>query len=857
MGRAVTISKIYRTYLNLKQFKMIKKRTVKQILCKSAFVFAATFVLSLPTYARHENEVKVNTEANIKGRVVDSKTQHPLSHASVLVLGTVITTTTDADGYFMLRNLPVGKVIVEVRSAGYRAYKHEVTTQKNNTHELNVMLKPDEIALDEVVVSANRSQTLRRESPVVVNVLDTKLLESTHSTTLVQGLNFQPGVRTEDNCTNCGFSQVRINGLDGHYSQILIDSRPVFTALQGVYGLEQIPSNMVQRVEIVRGGGSALFGASAIGGTINIITKEPSENSADVAHTITGATNGSTAFDNNTTGNLSVVTTNNRAGFYLYGQSRHRAAYDRDGDGYTDLPTLDNKTVGLSSFFRLTDYSKITLKYHGLKEYRRGGNKLYLPAHEANIAEQIEHTINGGSLGYDLFSLNGKGHFSAYASFQNVDRKSYYGGLGELATAADGLKALNEAYKLGLNLDMSEDDAATLPANQHQTLADAQAYDKAQRAYNLTHNINYIAGAQYVHNFDRLWFMPSSLVVGAEYSYDRIKDHSLGYNSLMEQRVNIGSFFAQNEWKNNHWGLLLGGRLDRHNLISHLIFSPRVNLRYNPTPNTNFRLTYAGGFRAPQAFDEDLHTRIADGDRVKIALAKDLKEERSHSFSASADLYKSFGTVQTNVLIEGFYTRLNNMFATRKLADDVIIDGARVEERFNSNGATVYGINLEGKASLSSWAQLQAGFTWQSSRYRTPEEWDDDAAPEFKTTKRLLRTPNTYGYFTLTVHPTIDFALSLSGVYTGRMYVGHPKGGSERTNDFAIIEHTPAFLTLNLKLAYNFYITKQVKLEASAGVQNMLDAYQKDLDKGASRASDYVYGPTQPRSLFLGVKFSY
>ena len=178
---------------------MIKKRTVKQILCKSAFVFAATFVLSLPTYARHENEVKVNTEANIKGRVVDSKTQHPLSHASVLVLGTVITTTTDADGHFMLRNLPVGKVIVEVRSAGYRAYKHEVTTQKNNTHELNVMLKPDDIALDEVVVSANRSQTLRRESPVVVNVLDTKLLESTHSTTLLQGLNFQPGVRTEDN----------------------------------------------------------------------------------------------------------------------------------------------------------------------------------------------------------------------------------------------------------------------------------------------------------------------------------------------------------------------------------------------------------------------------------------------------------------------------------------------------------------------------------------------------------------------------------------------------------------------------------------------------------------------------------
>lgn len=836
---------------------MKKKRTVRKQFFKLMFALCATFALSIPIGMRAENEVKEKTDANIKGSVVDSKTQQPLSHASVLVVGTVITTTTDAEGHYSLKNLPVGKVKIEVRSAGYRTLRQEVGTERNYTTEQNFELTPDEIALDEVVVSANRSLTLRRESPVIVNVLDTKLFESTHSTTLAQGLNFQPGVRTEDNCTNCGFSQVRINGLDGHYSQILVDSRPVFTALQGVYGLEQIPANMVQRVEIVRGGGSALFGASAIGGTINIITKEPSENSAELAHTITGATTGSTAFDNNTTGNVSVVTTNGRAGFYLYAQSRHRSAYDRDGDGYTDLPTLDNKTLGLSTFLRLTDYSKVTLKYHGLKEFRRGGNNLFLPPHEANIAEQIEHTINGGSLAYDLFNPNGKGHFSAYASFQNVDRKSYYGGLGELASAAEGQKALNEAYKLGLSLDMSEEDAAKLPDDQQEILANAQAYDKAQRAYNVTHNINYIAGAQYVHNFDRLLFMPADLTVGAEYSFDRIKDRSLGYNSLLEQRVRISSAFVQNEWKNAHWGLLLGGRLDKHNLISHLIFSPRVNLRYNPTPNANFRLTYAGGFRAPQAFDEDLHTKISDGDRVKIALAKDLKEERSHSFSASADLYKSFGTVQTNLLIEGFYTRLNNMFATRKLADDVVIDGARVEERYNSNGATVFGLNLEGKASLTSWAQLQAGFTWQNSRYRTAEEWDDDAADEFKTTKRLLRTPDTYGYFTLNVRPTIDFNVSLSGVYTGRMFVGHPKGGSERTKDFSIIEHTPSFLTLNLKLAYDFYLHNQVKLQASAGVQNLLDAYQKDLDKGPSRASDYVYGPTQPRSLFLGVKISY
>ena len=88
----------------------------------------------------------------------------------------------------------------------------------------------------------------------------------------MEGLAFQPGLRTETYCHACGFSQVRINGLNGAYSQILIDNRPIFSALNGVYGLEQLPSSMLARVEVVRGGGSSLYGSNAIAGTINIIT---------------------------------------------------------------------------------------------------------------------------------------------------------------------------------------------------------------------------------------------------------------------------------------------------------------------------------------------------------------------------------------------------------------------------------------------------------------------------------------------------------------------------------------------------------------------------------------------------------
>ena len=146
--------------------------------------------------------------------------------------------------------------------------------KKGQTLELNFEIAEDRVASTWVVV-ATRNETTRRMAPTLVNVVSMKTFENTNSTCLAQGLNFQPGVRVENNCQNCGFQQVRINGLDGPYTQILIDSRPIFSALSGVYGLEQIPANMIDRVEVMRGGGSALFGSSAIAGTINIITKEP------------------------------------------------------------------------------------------------------------------------------------------------------------------------------------------------------------------------------------------------------------------------------------------------------------------------------------------------------------------------------------------------------------------------------------------------------------------------------------------------------------------------------------------------------------------------------------------------------
>ena len=752
-----------------------------------------------------------STDANVYGHVIDKKSGEHMPYVTIQLKGTTIATTTDDTGHYFLKNLPEGTFTIVVKSLGYKTMERTVTIRHDATQEQNFALQTDDVALDEVVVSANRNETARRLAPNLVNVIGGKLFDMTQSTCLAQGLNFQPGVRTEDNCQNCGFTQVRINGLDGHYSQILVDSRPVFSSLNGVYGLEQIPANMIDRVEVVRGGGSALFGASAIGGTINIITKEPIRNSASFGHTIMSQ-GGANSFDNVTTGNVSLVTDDNKAGVYAYGQTRTRQGYDYDGDGYTELPELQNQTFGLNSYLRLSPYSKLSLQYHGIHEFRRGGNNLDQAPHEANIAEQVEHNIQGGGLTYDFFAPDEKNRLSAYFSFQTTARKSYYGGIGE----------------------GTEEDKET-----------------AEKAYGTTHDFTYVAGAQYVHNFGKLLFMPSDLTLGAEYNYDGLKDVILGYDRHFKQDVRIGSFFFQNEWKNKQWSFLLGGRLDKHNLVDHVIFSPRANVRFNPTENVNLRVTYAGGFRAPQAFDEDLHVGVVGGERLVTVLANNLKEERSNSFSVSADLYHKFGNVQTNLLIEGFYTDLNNVFALRQL-DQPDAQGNTVQERYNAYGAKVLGLNIEGKAMFTRWFSLQAGVTLQQSHYDEAIAWNDEV-PEQKY-RKMMRTPNTYGYFTASFTPVKRFTASVTGNYTGSMLIGHSAGSGVEE---PVAVNTPKFMEVNMKLSYDFPIYKYLTLQLNGGIQNITNAYQKDFDKGWNRDSDYIYGPSLPRSYYVGVKVSY
>ena len=748
--------------------------------------------VSMSSYA--VNPIK---EGNmIAGHVIVKGTEESIPFATVMILGTNRGAVSNEEGQFEFRKLAAGKYTLRVQVMGYKTQEKTITVSAEATSVVHFQMEEVSFTTDEVVVSANRNEVSRKAAPVVVNVMSAKLFETVNSTDLAKSLNFQSGLRVENNCQNCGFPQVRINGLEGPYSQILINSRPIISALSGVYGLEQIPVNMIERVEVVRGGGSALFGANAVGGTINIITKDPINNSFQVASTMSNM-NGK-SWEQYMGGNVSLVAKDNSYGIALYETYRNRNPYDADGDGFSELGKLNMNTFGMRAYYRPNYFSRINVEYHTTNEFRRGGNKFNLQPHEADITEQTKHIINSGGVSYDRY-WGEKHKMSVYGSIQHTDRNSYYGA------------------------------------------------QKDMNAYGKTNDLTWVVGGMYVGNMDRCLFAPATFTGGVEYQSNSLHDVMTGYHRDMQQDVRIAGGFVQNEWRLNRWTMLVGARLDKHNLIDHPIFSPRVNFLYKPSDNLQARLTYSTGFRAPQAYDEDLHVTAVGGEGVQIRLADGLREERSNSFSGSVDWSFPMGHWQSNILLEGFYTDLHHVFVLEDIGEDQ--NGDKIKERRNGSGAKVYGVNLDAKVAHGREAQLQLGFTVQRSRYNRAEVWTSEGEEE-QTTKRMPRTPDYYGYFTFTSAPVKNFDFSLSGTYTGKMIVPHMAGYIEKSR----MEHTPQFMDLNLKLNYTFVLKDHIKMQVNGGVQNIFNSFQKDLDKGEFRDAGYFYGPTQPRTYFVGIK---
>lgn len=793
------------------------KQTKLSVITKISALMTLLLMISNVVYAS-KNEQK----ASISGIVKHNS--EPVPYAVVIISNTTLGTVANAAGEFELNELPTGQFTIKAQSMGYKPEEKTITLKSGPNKSIEFMLEEDAFGLDQVVVTADRNEQTRRTASTIVNRLTNQTMKNVQPIVVSDALSYVPGLRTETNCQNCGMVQVRMNGLEGHYSQILINSRPIFSGLVSVYGLELIPTAMIERVEVTRGGGSALYGSNAIAGSINIITKDPIQNSyaAELQSGAIGVGLDGTESVSETAArfNASMVSDNKKTGMALFGSLRERDPFDVNGDDFSELMQLKNLAFGTRLYHRPSYRSKVVFDFFRIDEERRGGNRFDELYHMADLTEAVEHKITTGAVNYEYF-MGQTSHLSVFASAQDVDRASYYGA--------------------------------------NQSLTD----------YGQTDGLTYTIGSQFKSDFGF-----NSLLAGIELVGDQLKDQKLGYpdydkpiwdddkitgfeqapnTTVANQDKTIYGAFMQYNRRIGVLKLSGGFRYDIYDIKDNVhgtgdcegnVISPRFNVLWDVLPNLQARASYSQGYRAPQIFDEDLHISASATRQVIHKNTEGLEVETSHSYMASLDYNQQFGPFNFSLLAEGFHTYLDNAFVA--IPGDVI-DGTVTYLRTNApDGAYVQGVNFESTVSYFNALTLNAGFTVQRSKYKEPQELG---------TTDFLRTPDHYGFFTLNWQAGHHLNLIATGQYTGKMPIAYYDQSITDDDYEGELRHTPQFFDFGIKAEYEINIAG-LPVELFAGVKNLFNSFQDDFETGVERDPTYIYGPALPRTVYGGIRIA-
>lgn len=769
-----------------------------KILPRSTFIFA--LVLSWMTQGF------VKGQGSIKGHATDEN--GPIELATISLSQSTLGAVTNTKGYYKITDIPYGTYEVSASYLGYQAViELVIVSEETKEQEIDFKFAEHSLILDALVVSGTKTFKRQTNSPIIVSVLNSEGLDNVQACNLSEGLKFQSGLRVETDCQTCNYTQLRMNGLAGGYSQILVNGRPIFSPLTGLYGLEQLPVNMIERIEVVRGGGSSLYGSSAIGGTVNVITKIPKKNSYEINfnhHNINGQTS-----DNQLMANATFVQNEKKSGVSFFMNRRVRGLYDHNEDNFSEIPEIENTSLGLNAFLLPSENQKIEFSLSNLHEYRYGGEMGDKEPHLTQQSEERTHNVWMANADYQVNFNNNQSSFISYLAWQNTDRDHYTGILPD-----EDLELQNHLQN---------------------------------PPYGISNVSTFNIGIQLNHTLNDFLTGTNVLTLGSEYVYDDVLDEISSYKYLIDQTTKDLGMFVQSDWEiRPSLTLLTGVRMDKHNLVDGLIFSPRASVLYKFKDFTQFRINYGSGFRAPQSFDTDLHIAFAGGGVSRISLSDELESERSHSFSTSINFDKPHDNYIAGFTLEGFYIRLNNAFFLEPLGEDQF--GERFEKR-NGLGATVHGITVELRANYNRQIQLEGGFTIQSSEFDNAVKYID----ELEGLREFIRTPNRYGFLTATYTPNKRFNANLNYVLTGPMKVPHFAGAPNQLTDEIII--SPSFSELSAKIGYEMPVkTLQSKLELYAGIKNITNAYQERFDIGKNRDSNFFYGPAQPRTFYVGVK---
>jgi outer membrane receptor for ferrienterochelin and colicins len=747
-------------------------------------IYSSLAMAANPQQERKRQRQGQSSQIYIKGYVENIEGQ-PVKKASIILPELTLSVESDESGRFTFGPLPPGKYHLEVYADGYMPFISDPLELRADLENYQIILAPK--IEEQIVVTATRTPKRYAETPVKTEVISKIRIEQKVAANLAESLSLTPGVRVENDCQNCNFTQVRINGMEGKYTQVLINGLPVVSAMTGVYGLEQIPAGMIERIEIVKGGGSALYGGNAVAGVINVITREPNQNKTDLKVVEEAISTEPYLVLNFDTSHVSKDTDTRT---YLFANYQKRHPVDLNHDGFSELGSINNTSFGLNLFHDFQAVkAKAKLEMFRIFEDRRGGNLFNLPCHETDVCEWAKSDQLGLSVEWNQ-TLKPNLFYNLSFSYLDAKRDTYYGS--------------------------------------HQ---DPEAYGSTKNPLLIGNGqMNWQAGAHL-------------LSFGFQLRQDKIKDQALGYNRIIDETYDEVGIYIQDDWKINQKFSLLGGlRLNKHTALNNLVFTPRISLLANLTRELTWRTTFSTGFRAPQVFDEDLHITQVGGEGMIIVNSPTLKEENSASFTTGFDFGRQSAQHNLQLSLEGFYTRLADTFILHEISG---AENTRLMERINGSGAKVCGISAVVGLGFGRKVALNSGWTIQNNLLDEPE-------PEFNS-KDFFRTPKSYGYASLEYKNERWLNTELSLEYTGPMKVPHYAGYilSDR------LETTDPFWVVNLKLNRKVGLKSKASINFLAGIFNLFDSYQKDLDLGADRDSGYVYGPSKPRSFYAGLEYSF
>ena len=643
---------------------------------------------------------------------VRSLSGRPVANAAVTLTTSASTSVSSGDGRFCLYPVSAGEHRLIVFADGYGLAERDIRTRAEDRLEVEIRLRP--AFGEEVIISATRTEKRLADVPLHVQTVPRSRIESVVARTLADAVEWTRGVRVESNCQSCNTSQIRLLGLEGPYSQLLVDGQPTVSSLAMVYGIEQLPARLIDSIEVVRGGGSPAYGAGAVAGVINLIPHHPDHThiEVDVRLGRMGGAGGSAESPS-----YSLVadwTPGSKRAATFYGQIDRVAPVDVDGDGFSEVSIRNLDVVGARYHeFFMGGSARLATDVSHTAEFRRGGDQVQLPPQQAQVAEQLDSRRSGASVSW-LHTVSPIWDWRATASHAATERASYYGSGGDVG------------------------------------------------AFGWTRN--------------PLWVFDShvnrggaagTLSFGLQASHDIIDDRQPAYRRIIRESYRSTSAFVQDDRRiGDGLTLLYGVRADRHSAVQRTIVSPRAALMWTPRGDLTLRASHSAGFRPPSVFDEQLHIALLGGEAMVVRDDPALREETSAARMLSLEWRPMIGRRVAMAVDSTFFdTRIENLFHNRQ-ADDPATDELEFV-RTNFGHARVRGVEV-GWSLRRGGLAVDAGYAWQRAEF-------GHAEPDFGSTRRF-RTPERYG--SASVQWPLPRGLTLfAGLrYTGSMLAPHYAG---------------------------------------------------------------------------------